>query len=216
MDVNSLRLSDAYIRISKLTIIGWGNGLAPGWHQAIIWTNDGILLIWISGTNFSEILIEFYTFSFKKLHLKMSSGKWQPFGLGLSELECPCWCILCICVFFRSRKWPSSASSPRSTTGPSWDPRAARSNRSPPNTRSPSSSPTDLSHNKNDLLVGYHGNGLIQMIQYWWFRASLECLQCISYGKNTVLCWAIDMSSPLFYCILIIHNVFVFATTFQH
>ena len=27
---------------SKLTIIGSDNGLAPGQHQAIIWTNAGI------------------------------------------------------------------------------------------------------------------------------------------------------------------------------
>ena len=39
------------------TIIGSDNGLSPGRHQAIIWTNDGILLIGTLGTNFSEILI---------------------------------------------------------------------------------------------------------------------------------------------------------------
>ena len=38
-------------------------------------------------TNFSEILIEIYVFSFKKMHLKMSSGKWRPFCLGLSVLS---------------------------------------------------------------------------------------------------------------------------------
>ena len=43
---NSLRPSDAYIYVSKLTIIGSDNGLLPGWCQAIILTNDGILLIW--------------------------------------------------------------------------------------------------------------------------------------------------------------------------
>ena len=36
-----------------------------------------------SGTKFNEILIEIHTFSFKKMHLKMSSVKWQPFCLGL-------------------------------------------------------------------------------------------------------------------------------------
>ena len=35
-------------------IIGADNGLSPGWCQAIIWTNAGILLIWPLGTNFSE------------------------------------------------------------------------------------------------------------------------------------------------------------------
>ena len=45
---NSLRPSDAYMRR----------------RQAIICTNDGILLIGASGTNFSKILIEIQTFSF--------------------------------------------------------------------------------------------------------------------------------------------------------
>ena len=69
---------------SKLTIIGSDNGLLPDWHQAIIWTNAGILLIGPLGTNFSEIVIEIYTFSFKKMHLKMLSGKWHPFCLSLN------------------------------------------------------------------------------------------------------------------------------------
>ena len=64
-----------HICISKLTIIGSDNGLLPGRRQAIIWTNGGILLIGSLGTNFSEILIEIQTFSFKKMQLKMSSGK---------------------------------------------------------------------------------------------------------------------------------------------
>ena len=38
------------------------------------------------GTNFSEIFIEIYTFSFNKMHLKISSGKWQPFCLCLNVL----------------------------------------------------------------------------------------------------------------------------------
>ena len=44
-------------------------------RQAIIWTNAEVLLIGHLGTNFSEILIEIKTFSFKKIHLKMSSAK---------------------------------------------------------------------------------------------------------------------------------------------
>ena len=46
-----------------------------GRHQAIIRTNAGVFLIGTLRTNFSEILIEIQTFSFKKMHLKMSSGK---------------------------------------------------------------------------------------------------------------------------------------------
>ena len=34
-----------HICIGKLTIIGSDNGLSPGWLQAIIYTNAGILLI---------------------------------------------------------------------------------------------------------------------------------------------------------------------------
>ena len=52
-----------HICISKLTNIGADNGLSPGRHQAIIWTNAGILLIGRLGTNFSEILIEIHAFS---------------------------------------------------------------------------------------------------------------------------------------------------------
>ena len=75
-----------HICVSKLTIIGSDNGLAPGWHQTIIWTNYGILLIGPLGTNFSETLIGIQTFSFKKMHLKMLSVKWHPFCLGLNVL----------------------------------------------------------------------------------------------------------------------------------
>ena len=76
-----------HICVSKLTIIGSDNGLSPGRHQAIIWTNAEILLIGPWGTNFSEILIGTDTFSFKKIHLKMSSEKWRPFCLGLNVLR---------------------------------------------------------------------------------------------------------------------------------
>ena len=64
-----------HICVSKLTVIGSDNGLSPGRRQAIIWTNAGILLIGPIGTNFNEILVEINTFSFKKIHLKMSSGQ---------------------------------------------------------------------------------------------------------------------------------------------
>ena len=64
-----------HICVSKLNMIGSDNGLSPGRRQAIIWTNTGILLIWPSGANFSEMLIEIHTFSFKKMHVKMLSAK---------------------------------------------------------------------------------------------------------------------------------------------
>ena len=73
-----------HISLCNLTIVGSDNGLSPGRRQAITWTNVEILLIGPLGTNFSEMLIEIHTFSFKKIHLKISSGKWRPFCLGLS------------------------------------------------------------------------------------------------------------------------------------
>ena len=78
-----------HICVSKLTIIGSDNGLSPDRRQAIIWTNDGLLLIEHLGTNFSEILIEILTFSFKKMRLKVSPAKRRPFCLGLNELTHP-------------------------------------------------------------------------------------------------------------------------------
>ena len=76
-----------HICLVKLTIIGSDNGLSPGRSQAIIWTNAGILLIGPLETNFIEILIGIQTFSFKKMHLKMSSATWHPFCLGLNVLN---------------------------------------------------------------------------------------------------------------------------------
>ena len=75
-----------HICVGKLTIIGSDNSLSPGRRQAIIWTNDWILLIGPLGTNFSEILIGILTFSFKKMRLKVSSAKQRPFCLGLNVL----------------------------------------------------------------------------------------------------------------------------------
>ena len=76
-----------HICVSKLTIIGSDNGLSPGRRQAIIWTNAGILLIGPLGTNFSAIWIGIQTFSFKKMRLKVSFAKRQPFCLGLNVLK---------------------------------------------------------------------------------------------------------------------------------
>ena len=81
-----------HICVSELSIVGSDNGLSPGRCQAIIWTNAGILLIGPLGTKFNEILIEIHTFSFKKMRLKVSSAKRQPFCLGLNVLmQCARW-----------------------------------------------------------------------------------------------------------------------------
>ena len=71
-----------HICVGNLTIIGPDNGLSPGRRQALIWTNAGISLNGPWGTNFSAILIGIHTLSFKIMHLKMSSGKWQACCLG--------------------------------------------------------------------------------------------------------------------------------------
>ena len=72
-----------YICLIKLATIGPDNGLLHDRRQAIIWTNTEILL------NFSEILSEIHTFSFKKMHLKMSPAKWRQFYVGINVLTSP-------------------------------------------------------------------------------------------------------------------------------
>ena len=99
-----------HICVGNLTIIGPDNGLSPGRHQAIIWTNAGILLIGPWGTNFSEISIGIQAFSFKKMHFKMSSAKWRPFCLGFNALTSICtndklsltggWAMECLFLYF--------------------------------------------------------------------------------------------------------------------
>ena len=75
-----------HICINKLATIGADNGLLPGQCQAIIWTYAGILLIGPLWTNFIAIVMGIQIFSFKKMHLKMSSAKWRPFCLSLNVL----------------------------------------------------------------------------------------------------------------------------------
>ena len=77
-----------HVCVNKIIIIGSDNGLSPDWHQVIIWTNAGILLIGPIGTNFSEILIRNQIFSLKNA-LKISSAKWRPFCPGGDELSHP-------------------------------------------------------------------------------------------------------------------------------
>ena len=68
--VNTRNINHAPSVDTVETIFGSDNGLSPAPHQAIIWTNAGILLIGPLRTNFSEMSIEIHTFSFKKMHLK--------------------------------------------------------------------------------------------------------------------------------------------------
>ena len=66
-----------HLCVCKLTNIGSDNGLSPGRRRAIILPIDAILLFGHLETNFTEILIAIQAFSFKIMHLKMSSGRWR-------------------------------------------------------------------------------------------------------------------------------------------
>ena len=55
--------------VVKLTIISSYNGLLHGWHQTIIWTNAGILLITPIRTNFSE--------KSKSIHFHSRKSVWK-------------------------------------------------------------------------------------------------------------------------------------------
>ena len=64
-----------HICVGNQTIISSDCSLSPGRRQAIIWTSAGILCTGPLGTNFSEILIGFQTFSLKKMHLRIGVCK---------------------------------------------------------------------------------------------------------------------------------------------
>ena len=67
-----------HICVSKLTIIASENGVSPGRHQAIIWTNAEILLIGhLVKTIKWNLKHNLYIFM-QEMHFKMSSGKWRP------------------------------------------------------------------------------------------------------------------------------------------
>ena len=76
-----------HIRVTELTIIGADNGLSPSRRQPIFWTNAGILLIGPPKNKLQWNLNRNSYISIKKIHLKMSSGKWRPFCLGLNVLS---------------------------------------------------------------------------------------------------------------------------------
>ena len=68
-----------HICLSELINIGSDNGSSLGMRQAIICTNAGMMLSNPLGTNFNDILIESHILLFKKMQLKISSGKWRSF-----------------------------------------------------------------------------------------------------------------------------------------
>ena len=73
--------------------IGSYNGLPPVQRQAITIINADALSIGYLGTSCIDIWIKLHNFSFMKLHLKMSSAKWQPFCPWRDELMY--WCENC-------------------------------------------------------------------------------------------------------------------------
>ena len=99
---HSLIEAERCIHVSPtLAIIGSDNGLSPVRRQAIIWTNAVSLSIGPLGTNFSQIVFKIQTFSLKKMHLKMSSGKCRPFCRSLSNCYlnlCWPWCLTTQCI----------------------------------------------------------------------------------------------------------------------
>ena len=69
--VNSLRPNDAYMR--QQTSHHWFRLCRVAWSAPSHYLNQWwFTIIWIPGTNFSEILIESHAFSLKKMDLKMS------------------------------------------------------------------------------------------------------------------------------------------------
>ena len=76
--------------IELFNITGSDNSLVPNRQQATTWASGDLLAIGLLGTNFNEIWIKRYKFSFTKTYLKMLSvNKWP---------SCPqlsmCWYLL--------------------------------------------------------------------------------------------------------------------------
>ena len=71
-------------------------------HQAIIWTNAGLLLIGPLGTNF----IKLKTFLSKKMSLKMLSAKYQPFCHGINMLTVYNSKVICIRPMWLLQDYP--------------------------------------------------------------------------------------------------------------
>ena len=95
-----------HICVHKLPITGSDNGLLQGRRQAIIWTNDQILSIGPLETNVSEIFNGIPSFSFKKLHLKLSSAKWRPFCLSTNVLT-DALVVIMYNLWFPLTAWPT-------------------------------------------------------------------------------------------------------------
>ena len=77
--------SEWHMFFGKIIFIGLDNGLSPGRRQAFVWTNAGKLLIGPFGNKLQWYYNRNHYISLK-MCLKMSSGKYRPFCLGLNTL----------------------------------------------------------------------------------------------------------------------------------
>ena len=97
--INSLRLCDAYMRQYNIPtlvqIMACRLFSAKPLSEPL-----AILSIGSQRTYFSEISLKIQNFSFKEMHLKMSSVKWRPFWPGLNVLKSR---GQFYCVFFNKR-----------------------------------------------------------------------------------------------------------------
>ena len=166
-----------HICVGKLTITGSDNGLSPGRRQAIIWTNAEVLLIRHLGTNFSEILIGIQTFSFKKMHLKMSSAKGRLFSLGLNELSVSSNKSSTQRV---NRRWPSSHRLHNGT-------RTHATNRNDGNLQLPSTSPV-FAVQRVFLLLALYAQNSDTLCWLWWSTEWLHTWEHV-LQTDTVTSW---------------------------
>ena len=75
-----------YLDTDLIILTHWGRVTHICVSKLTIISSVGILFIGPLGITFSEILIGIQTFSFKKMHLQMSSAKFRPSFLGLNVL----------------------------------------------------------------------------------------------------------------------------------
>ena len=97
-----------HICVCNLIIIGSDNGLSPGQHQTIIWTNVGILLIgpfsneplwffylnwsiFIKENAFESVVWAMATYFAQPQHINMQNLWYRLMIISLSNAEKPCW-----------------------------------------------------------------------------------------------------------------------------
>ena len=105
-----------------LILSNWGwvthiyvNNLGHNWFRywLVTWSTPShcldqhwYIVNWTLGNNFSQILMEIQTFSFKKTHLKILSAKWRPSCLSFNVLNYLGYHIECwpMCSTIRSKQ----------------------------------------------------------------------------------------------------------------